>query len=395
MARFPTFNATQGHAAKRVSDARVRLLERAPFFGVLSLRLALVEQTADECPTMAVDGISLFYSVAFVNSVPDSELTGVVCHEVLHCAYRHFARRGNRDPELWNYACDYALNPAVIAAGFKLPAGCLIDQRFANMSAETIYDILLREQKAGQPKPGNGKPQAGDVRDTPKRDDKGNAIDPVELEGKWQDATTQAVNVAQRRAKAGQAMAGLDTFKASVGAAQVDWRYELSRYTDFSSYRDNDWTRPNKRFAWQGMSLPSMVPQRPSLIVLAVDTSGSMDANSLSNILAEMQSVLDSGACDRVAVIYANTRVQSVSEYEPGDTIDTTPKRGSGGTDFADTFDRIASDYPDASAVIYLTDGGTSDWGAEPDCPVVWAMTLPAQWLVNVKPPFGDMLPLL
>jgi len=95
-------------------------------------------------PTMATDGRRIVYDPAFVNSLQPAELEAVLAHEVLHCALGHHCRRGQRDPRLWNEAADLAINPLLVANGFSLPAGALIDPAFDNLSAEEIYARLVQ-----------------------------------------------------------------------------------------------------------------------------------------------------------------------------------------------------------------------------------------------------------
>ena len=95
---------------------------------------------------MATDGSRIVYNPAFVDQLKPAELEGTLAHEVLHCALGHQCRRGERDPELWNVAADFAINPILIGNGFALPAGALIDPAFKNLSAEEIYARLLRRR---------------------------------------------------------------------------------------------------------------------------------------------------------------------------------------------------------------------------------------------------------
>jgi predicted metal-dependent peptidase len=37
-------------------------------------------------------------------------------HEVLHCVYDHFGRRGDRDPKIWNIANDFCVNADLVEA---------------------------------------------------------------------------------------------------------------------------------------------------------------------------------------------------------------------------------------------------------------------------------------
>ena len=64
-----------------------------------------------------------------------------VAHEVMHVANGHCWRQGARDPDRWNDACDYAINPIVLSAGLVLPKGALIDARYTGKSAEEIYGV--------------------------------------------------------------------------------------------------------------------------------------------------------------------------------------------------------------------------------------------------------------
>src|SRR5215471_1247557 len=126
---------------QKLTRARTQLLLNQPFFGTLCLRLKL---SPGAVPTMATNGRSIVYDPSFVDSLKPAELEAVLAHEVLHCALGHHCRRGQRDPELWNQAADLAINPILVANGFSLPAGALIDPAFDNLSAEEIYARLLK-----------------------------------------------------------------------------------------------------------------------------------------------------------------------------------------------------------------------------------------------------------
>ena len=156
-----------GHTttAQKLTRSRVQLILKQPFFGTLSLRLKLIPGTL---PTMATDGSRIVYNPAFVDELKPAELEGTLAHEVLHCALGHQCRRGQRDPELWNVAADFAINPILIGNGFVLPAGALVDPAFNNLSAEEIYARLLRRRSEGNgaPKPQQQQTNAGGGTDT-------------------------------------------------------------------------------------------------------------------------------------------------------------------------------------------------------------------------------------
>ncbi len=66
-----------------------------------------------------------------------------LAHEFLHAALRHDIRREERDPILWNVACDYIINGWLVEMNVgQMPEGLLYDEHFKGMSAETVYDKL-------------------------------------------------------------------------------------------------------------------------------------------------------------------------------------------------------------------------------------------------------------
>jgi Putative metallopeptidase domain len=99
-------------AARALAAARVRLVlgrdAKSAFFATLALRLT--PEPDFDIETLATDGRVLRYAPGFVTALGADELVGVLCHEVMHCALAHPGRRGDRDREQWNVACDLAVN---------------------------------------------------------------------------------------------------------------------------------------------------------------------------------------------------------------------------------------------------------------------------------------------
>ena len=96
-------------ARQQILAARVALVLRHGFFGNLAMRLKLVN--ADTwLETAATDGRHFYYNSKFIMLLKPKEVEFLVAHEVLHVVYDHMARRGTRDPQLFNIANDYAVN---------------------------------------------------------------------------------------------------------------------------------------------------------------------------------------------------------------------------------------------------------------------------------------------
>jgi predicted metal-dependent peptidase len=101
---------------------------------------------ADEwCSTAATDGRHFYYNSRFIDMLRPKEIEFLFGHEVLHCVYDHFGRRGDRDPMLFNVANDYAVNGDLKkhrVGEFITSVPCLYDSKYEGMSSEEIYDIL-------------------------------------------------------------------------------------------------------------------------------------------------------------------------------------------------------------------------------------------------------------
>lgn len=138
-------------AEAKLRDIRVNLLINYPFFGVLSAKLILEPES--NVTVMATDCIHLLYNPDFILSgyYNDSELETVYLHEVLHVVLSHPQRRKYYEPQMWNIACDFAVNSMIVLLSTKavplaLPEEMLYDSRFLHNSAEEIYNFLLEDE---------------------------------------------------------------------------------------------------------------------------------------------------------------------------------------------------------------------------------------------------------
>jgi hypothetical protein len=99
--------------------------------------------------TMCTDGKRIIFHPEFVASQTDEAIRLVLAHELLHCIGDHMTRRQDRNPKIWNYACDYAINPILDGEeGFDWPKNedgsrmGLLEPKYAGMRAEDIYEII-------------------------------------------------------------------------------------------------------------------------------------------------------------------------------------------------------------------------------------------------------------
>ena len=338
----------------KLTRCRTKLLLENAFFGTLALKLKPVAEQTD---TMATDGYHLFYSEDFVNSTPENELKGVVCHELLHCAFLHMYRRNDRDPMKWNIACDHAINLLLVDNfNFELPAGGLLDRAYTNLSAEEIYNRLPEN-----PKP----PSWGTFIDGTSSETTGTT---QVQEAEWTVATKQATAAAKA---AGQNLGKLAELVESA-TAKVNWREQLNRLIGGHAKSDFSWLKPDPAYLYKNLIIPSLHAPSIGHLTFAIDTSASVSNEELAQFISELAHVLDNVHFDGLTVIECDTDIQKVTDYEPGDTIE--PKvHGRGGTRFEPVFEYIKKAPTDG--LIYFTDMEPSKWPKDPGIPTFWART--------------------
>jgi len=126
------------------------------FFAQLLSNLNIYGSSKIDPATMCTNGFNIVYHPDFVLKQSDAAIRFVLCHEVLHCVGDHMSRRGNRNPLLWNYAADYAINPILNAEVteriFSWPLQDdgsrmgLYEEKYSGMRAEDIYDDIIKDQ---------------------------------------------------------------------------------------------------------------------------------------------------------------------------------------------------------------------------------------------------------
>lgn len=148
------------------------------------------------------------------------------------------------------------------------------------------------------------------------------------------------------------------------------------------------------RFIDSGIYLPSLHSEGMPSIVLAIDTSQSLDEDQLAELWTEMRAAVGDVEPESVTVIQCDTRVTAIDEYHHTDMPVELDARGRGGTRFAPVFDAIQEMPAQPACVIYFTDMGSSDFGDDPGVPVLWAVQRGAWGIGYADVPFGEMIEL-
>jgi len=360
---------------QRIRRARSALILDHPWFGSLSLRLT-IEAKPDVTDTMATNGTVIAYDPAWVDTVTDETLRGVIAHEVMHCALLHPYRVGKRSPDDWNIAADLAINPLLLDAGFKLPDGALIDPQYKGMSAEDIYSRRKAKKAKGE---GDGlEPQPGGVNPAPAqgkgkgKPGKNGKPDPAPNGPEdWQIATAQATMVSE---KAGKTPGGADRAAHAARQPSVDWKEALREFVSQTMPTDQSWARPNRRHIAAGLYLPGTVKEGTARLMIGIDTSGSISAAMLETFATELTAILHDCRPEALDVRYFDTDIQHQETFTPEDDRVTLKARGGGGTEFDPILAHARdADEPPVALVVFTDLYGNAS--IDPGLPVLWIVT--------------------
>ncbi len=387
----------------KLCAARARLILDKPFLGTLVLRLPLKAASPRWCATLATDARALYYNPEYLETLSLAQTQFVLAHEALHCALGHFARRQHRVKHRWDVACDYAINPLLVADGLTPPPGALLEASFLGMTAEEIYpsvqdnpdictlDEHLYEQETPRdtgnnpPPPDSGTrtgqqpadtPDAGGPQPQAEADPTGggrqpppplSAAEQEQLHLHWQQHLAGA---AQQALQAGKLSGPMARLVEHLLQPRLPWRMLLARYLSVIAREDYSYLRPSRR---EGDALwPSLRSAQIDLAV-ALDTSGSISASELQEFMSEL-AALKGQLRARVSIYLCDQHLMPGSPwvYEPWEDFRPLAVRGGGGTDFRPVFAAVALQDRAPDLLVYFSDAQGHFPKVAPSYPVLW-----------------------
>jgi len=391
---------TESAILEKITRARISLILDEPYLATAIAQFPLEDATAEGwCNTMATDGYRIYYNADFCRSLTPKDLSFVLAHEVGHCIFGHFERRGERDHELWNLATDYAINLVLHDFGMRVPAGAVFSQDYKDLTAEDIYDKLPKKpaaKKSGRGKPGgrNGSSLTAPGKSPMWRFDGHLEVPPRKqpVKSELREIRRSCMEPLEKHLLSRGDMPGWwdETVRKATGR-QVPWRELLSYF--FSGLRRDDyrWLPANKKHIWRGLVLPSVGVPSASHIIAAIDTSGSMSPQILGQTLGMLDSLRRVNGFT-LTVLQCDWVVQEVKSYEIWDEPDFSKAkfRGRGGTNFVPVFDWIEKQMANGmrpDALFFFTDLYGYFPKEKPPYPVVWLA-----FERNLQPPFGQVI---
>jgi len=319
----------------------------------------------------------------------ESELAFVIVHEILHTLDKHASRRGTKEPQLWNLACDHVINSRIkqdIQNGNKilsLPECCYIIKELnePNITAEEAYAYLIKhppQLRPGGEGSGEGKTQVRndgdwkdineDLNDANKGQSPQEAGEINDMKGSIEVAMDSEPFKSLSKQR-GDQTGGITEYLKSIIEVEIPWEDLLDKAikTNVRVISENrSWRMPNKRMRSHNLMIPSRSnddESKSNLYILA-DHSASVSTGDLKKMASLiMQSI---AFFERIIIIKHDTQIVGTEEVSVSSDEDQIKEaisgKGRGGTNhhcvFREIQDRLDSDEDeeDIGLILILTD---------------------------------------
>jgi predicted metal-dependent peptidase len=412
----------------RVKKAHIALMkhpETALYSGVMLMGKSTVVD--DGCPTAYTDGVNKVYGRKFLEGVDtEPKVRGLILHENLHVALKQLPRGKDMFDEnqrMANIAADFVVNGIIenikgTVNGSSerivdLPDGGVFDPMFDNWSMREVYNYLKKNCKGGGKGKGQGNVPSGGGNEDGDGEGEGDTItingktydlsnsDQHDL-GNLKDLTHEQVkeinDAIDRALREGGMLAGRMGAKVPRAISdllepKVDWRDALRDFVA-SAIKGKDeftWRKLNKRHMVNDIYLPSMENETIGELVVAIDTSGSIGSEQITEFATELVSICELCSPDKVRVLWWDTDVhgEQVFEGDYANIAGLLKPMGGGGTHVSCVNHYINEQKINAECVIVFTDGYV-------ESDIAWNISSPTLWMVteckSFTPPVGKMV---
>ena len=348
---------------KGLQRFKMDMLKHLPFYGDILMKAVLIEDP--HTPTAATDGRTITYNPEFFGSLSEGERNFVFLHEVLHILLFHWKRRGDRDPLLWNIACDYVVNAYLERMkwemksnniAFEKPAnGCFFQGYYDGRSVEQFYNELLEQNKHRKALIYYNKVQIsvkpGDLLKA------GNLSEAEELE--TERKVRELIKETVKRRGTARSSFIPDVLFEMVKTKRLPWHKLLYEFLQEREDEESSYLTPERKYIHMDLIIPGLSKCEDELgeIWAFIDSSGSINSNELGQFTTQLYRIASEFHCT-FNVAYWDTEVTDVylKVKKRSDILELRPHH-SGGTDINCVYRYIRENNINPGIMLILTDG--------------------------------------
>jgi len=356
----------------KLTQAKTKLMLENPYFGTLVTSLEMRPNRG--IASIRSLGDVMEYNEEYLEVLSVDEVSSILANAAMHQALFHTQRGVGKVGSVWSLASDYAINDLLMENGFVLPPLANYSSRFERLYAEQIYTTLLGELDLSEEEP---------EQEEQEREEINQEEFPEELltQEEYEMILEQ---LGAKMEQQGELPKGIDRFVTSQQSAQIAWRDALYRYVNAHAKSDYRMFPPSKKHLYRGIALPSIYGEELKIVV-AIDTSASIEDELLRLFLAELYEIMQVFPHYVIELIECDASIQNVQRLTPLEPLELTLK-GGGGTDFRPVFEYVEQLNEDFKFLIYFTDGQGTFPSYEPYIDTLWVLS------EEVEIGFGELL---
>jgi predicted metal-dependent peptidase len=192
----------------------------------------------------------------------------------------------------------------------------------------------------------------------------------------WNEIVVKAAAIAKAQ---GHLPASIEGIITEATEPQYPFYLILEQFIDECTKGDDySWHKPHRDYFSRGIIMPGPYDESISHVVIAFDTSGSVDDESLTRFARITGDIMRRLKPKRLTLIMCDAGIEEDSVLEVNDWRDwprEVKTTGRGGTSFKPVFDWVRENRISPSCLVYMTDM-YGDFPTDPIAyPVFWAST--------------------
>lgn len=381
-----------------ISRAKISLMGKKGSVFITSVAFSLKYVLTEDVARAATDGFRVYFNPKWFLIQRSEHQVGTLVHEVWHVCLNHcklalLSRMGERDPYIWNVACDALINQFMIEAGFQLPEDRVDMPQYKGWTAEAVYDDLMQNvtlipvdldsvDLILDPTPGKGdkdegvdeKGQAPSDQDMP-----GKQADPAQSNPELERILLRATTASQMAGEGPGSMPGdaqfiLDT----ITNPKLPWNRILQRHCTALAKSTTNWLKPRRRY-YPKHYLPSTGGNTLNRAVVAIDMSYSCTDEQVTQFIGEFAGIITQLRPQHLDLMEFDTEIKNLVRIRHIQDLKKHVFIGRGGTDVRPVLEWADENKPDV--IIIFTDGEFwIDEDYECSVPVVWIIYNDPTW---------------
>ena len=347
----------------KIEKAYKKLLIENPFYGLFLLGLSKVIDKSVETACVRKRGINceLVINPEYWETQDDMQQLNLIQHEVYHIVFQHmFMTPFFKNHEVLNVAADCEVNSYLQ----NLDNTWIIPSMFnaePKLGTKTYYDIIMSQTPPPPPQGGGGDNGSNGLPNT-KDDHSSWGKEFQECSDAEKQLIQNQIN-SQIKTAAEQTIKMRGTIPAEMQAIVDELFKPKPRVFDWKAYfrrmlgsiYDINIKKTRRKESIRFPGAAGIKHKKKVSILVAVDTSGSVNDEELKDFFSEITYIYKAGA--RITILECDAAISANYEYT-GKWTGKVHSRG--GTDFQPVIDYYRKNMKDYAALVYFTDGECS-----------------------------------